>query len=314
MAETLAAQNKDGESRRRRPWIAFLLNLFFPPTGYVYAGPLRAALTILALVISIGAVAPVWTIDYPPGVYGIISKQSHVLILGLVTYFIQAVIGVHAAALCRRPPAWHANGAALWLTALGLWALSLAIAMLARAFGPIAIYSVRSASMEPTLSVGDIVWTRGARAVCGDHSVEAGDVVIFRRRGTAHVTRVIAHGAQRVEMRAGRPIIDGKPVVQRPLGRPISVGIDSSPGGAPLLVGETLSQRGEYRILEFKPGFPQDDVAPALVPPAYWFALGDNRDNSSDSRFEGPIRGADICGVVVKILFSKDRARIGARP
>jgi type IV secretory pathway protease TraF len=39
--------------------------------------------------------------------------------------------------------------------------------------------------------------------------------------------------------------------------------------------------------------------------------LGDNRDNSLDSRVDGPAPASQICGRAIKIVYSKDKAAIG---
>jgi signal peptidase I len=52
-------------------------------------------------------------------------------------------------------------------------------------------------------------------------------------------------------------------------------------------------------------------LAPVKVEPGHVYLLGDNRNNSNDSRFMGQVAVEDVVGKVTGIWFSKERARIG---
>ena len=77
---------------------------------------------------------------------------------------------------------------------------------------------------------------------------------------------------------------------------------------------ETLPGGRSYETLDLAPDAEFDNFGPFTVPAGAWFVLGDNRDNSLDSRAQGPVAQKDVCGVVTKILKSTDVARVGARP
>ena len=281
--------------------------------GYVYAGSLRAALVVVGVPSAAVVLACVWTFAHPPGVYGFLSLTVPGAIAAAGAGWSLAIaLGFHAALLCRRPRSWLASGSRLWLTAIGIWMSPLALGLMVRWVGPVAVYSVSSGSMAPTLQVGDFVWASGARASCGGQRVRQGDVVMFRRGGRIYVSRAIAGPGQIIALQAGRLSVDGKPMLRRQVG----VRYGSPDEGAPLerLVIETLSDGARYTIQEFQDQPPQDELRPTRVPPSSWFVLGDNRDNSLDSRFKGPIREDDICGIARKIVYSRNAARIGARP
>ena len=55
------------------------------------------------------------------------------------------------------------------------------------------------------------------------------------------------------------------------------------------------------------------DGAPVRLAPGQLYVLGDDRDDAIDSRTVGPVEGRDVCGVVTRILWSPDAARIGLR-
>ena len=303
------------EARTRRPWLGFLLNLILPPGGYVYAGFPRWGLTVAVGTIIIGLAAAAWTLLDPPGVYGDPWRVGRSWAPALaVSGLAQLILAVHAAFLCGRTPEWRAKGRRLSGAALLMWIAPLAVAVLVRLYAPIATYSTASVAMAPTLHPNDILLARGARSECGSVSVSPGDVIAIRRGGVTYVKRAIARGGQTFALRHGRTVIDGVAADQRFIApMKANLGADGPPG-APGVFHETLPGGPTYRILKYDPPGQNEDVAAVRVPPGSWYVLGDNRDNSMDSRFWGPVRQSDVCGVFTRILYAQDAARIGARP
>ncbi len=299
-------------SRRRRRWLAFLLNLLFPAAGYVYAGFPAYVLRVWGILIGLLAVAVVWTVASPPGAYGLVARASNIKpAVSLLGWGLALTLAVHAAWLSRRPPASSAQG---WrLLALALSA-PMAGALVLRLYGPVATYTIMSGSMEPTLSAGDVILSGGARAACGGQPIEAGDVVIFHRGGVTYPSRAIARGGQSIAVRAGVPVVDDRPFGQRTIGGWTGKSSSQEPATPGRLLEETTSAGARYRVVAFSEPQPQDDFPQTKVPRGTWFLMGDNRDDSRDSRFIGAVPEHDICGVATKVLFSQTRSRIGARP
>lgn len=153
---------------------------------------------------------------------------------------------------------------------------------------------VPSGSMEPTLLVGDLLLTskypygysRFSPPVAlplpegrlwGDMP-RRGDVVTFALPGdptTTYVKRVIALPGERVQYRSGRLVLNGSVVPRR------------ADGTAGRFV-ETLPGGVEHVITEGTDHGTTDDTREITVPPGHLFVLGDNRDNSLDSRV--PVR------------------------
>ena len=201
-----------------------------------------------------------------------------------------------------RRRAWLEGLRFVTLLAVAAWALRSLL---------VAPFTIPTGSMMPTMLPGDYLfvskWPYGYSRFSFPGQLpsfpgrvferlpERGDIVIFKRPGaeaTDWVKRVIGLPGDRVELRDGALFLNGQPVQRR--GREFaelspSPNIDCPIDGAstcryPAHV-ETLPNRRSYVTLDKIAGGPGDDFAPVTVPPGHLFLLGDNRDNSADSRF-----------------------------
>lgn len=293
--------------RPRRWWIALILNALFPPVGYAYAGAWKmVAVTVVATLA--GAVAlNEWTLASPPGVY---RYGLNGLLVGAAV--LAAVFGVHAAWLAWRAPPRGGRPSKLALLYIAPWALLFVANLLYSAYGPHPTYNITAGAMEPTLRADDIVMVDGARANCGHAGLKPGDVVVFRKPDSAapFLHRIVAGPGQSVEMRQGLLVIDGQSVARRALGSAPVAGVPARATE----IEETLASGARYRTYDLGLDGPFDNLPAKTVPQGSWYLMGDNRDNAADSRAFGPVPGRDVCAVALKIVYAKDKSRVGRRP
>jgi signal peptidase I len=194
-------------------------------------------------------------------------------------------------------------------------------------------YYVPSGSMEPTLLIGDeLVATKypygystaslpaflvlpNSTRILGALP-QRGDVVVFRwpgDRAQIWVKRVIGLPGDRIAMREGRVIINGEPAAVRAAGIGEAEVEDGSTRPAARFI-ETLPGKREHTIFKLARVGALDNLPEAVVPPDHVFVMGDNRDNSADSRVPlrdggvGMLPAADLVGRVDGIVGSWDLA------
>ncbi len=146
------------------------------------------------------------------------------------------------------------------------------------------------------------------------HTPERGDVVVFRLPrdpSTTYVKRLIGLPGDRIQMQGGRLYINGAIVPRRATG-PFAG--DSGGRGTATRYIETLPGGREHEIIEMSDTDQHDDTPVFTVPPRHYFMMGDNRDNSVDSRIAAADGGVGFVpedNLVARadlILMSRDPA------
>lgn len=193
-------------------------------------------------------------------------------------------------------------------------------------------FKIPSASMENTLLIGDHLFVN--KAVYGFRvpftkkhflpfkQVEREDIVIFTfpathkeqincgglQYGKDFVKRVIGMPGDKVEVRQGRVWLNDEELPQQPYERYEEL--------------ERVPKEGEYDMVEYQALWKthrldnelgmelRDNFGPVIVPENTYFVMGDNRDNSCDSRFWGPVPRENIKGKAWFIHWPVSRWRV----
>jgi signal peptidase I len=190
-------------------------------------------------------------------------------------------------------------------------------------------FYVPSGSMEPTLQIGDELlatkYPYGYSSASlpsffvlpNTHRIfgalpKRGDVVVFRwpgNRAQVWVKRVIGLPGDHIALHEGRVWINGKPVGLQADGMGQAENEDGSQVNAARFI-ETLPGGRTHTIFKLTSLDPLDNVPETVVPPGHLFVMGDNRDNSADSRV--PVHAGGVGLLPVSDLVGRVDAIVGS--
>lgn len=204
--------------------------------------------------------------------------------------------------------------------------IAVLIAMIVRTFA-YEPFSIPSGSMIPTLLVGDYLFVSKASYGYSRHSLpfslpvmpnrtfeeapQRGDVAVFKLPTdgrTDYIKRMIGLPGDTIQVKGGTLHINGKAVVRKRLGEFVYKDTHGVYHNS-VRYEETLPNGVVHEILEETDTYPADNTQVYTVPEGHYFAMGDNRDNSRDSRWlndVGFIPKENLVGRAEVIFFSND--------
>ncbi len=180
-----------------------------------------------------------------------------------------------------------------WLVEWAVIAVLVVLGTIGLRMFVIQTFYIPSGSMLPTLQIGDrIIVDKVSYHL---HSIQRGDIVVFKRPPlepqdfTDLVKRVVGLPGETISTSGGQVYIDGR------------------------LLSEPWLPKGPQSYTTAIPGDPHpqfDMPGPVKIPPGEYFVMGDNRTDSQDSRWFGPIPRSLIVGKVVAIVWPLSQFRI----
>ena len=206
--------------------------------------------------------------------------------------------------------------------------IAIFIALLIRSF-IFEPFNIPSGSMKPNLLVGDFIFVSKYSYGFSKHSLpfsiplipgkifsdtpERGDVVVFKtpeNNRTDYIKRVIGLPGDKIEIKNGIIFINGSEILRKKLSDFIDT--DNNTSNKRVRMYNEYFFNKEINILDITDNGIADNTQLFNVPENHFFVMGDNRDNSQDSRFistVGFIPYENLVGKAQFIFFSLENAR-----
>lgn len=175
---------------------------------------------------------------------------------------------------------------------------------------------VPTGSMRPTVLEGDRIFVNKLAYdlkvpfttwhVAEWSNPQRGDIVVFFSPydGTRLVKRVIGLPGDSIELRNNALVINGKSVAYQPIAEELLRDVPASERTGHIFASEQLP--GQTHAVGGKPAVPAPRTfGPVTVPANQYFMMGDNRDDSFDSRFWGAVPREKIVGRATAVVISQ---------
>lgn len=187
-------------------------------------------------------------------------------------------------------------------------------------------FNIPSSSMVPTLLVGDYLFVSkysygyssrstvwgllpvGGRVFMTEP--KRGDVVVFKwpdDNSTDYIKRLVGLPGDKIQVRHGLLYVNGVPVNRKKIDGYVASNYLTPPASS-TDYEETLPNNYEHVIRELGDDFQTDETEEFEVPPHHYFMMGDNRDNSQDSRVwrHSFVPEENLIGRAERLFFSLD--------
>jgi signal peptidase I len=263
-------------NKPRRPCIAASLTLITPGLGHLYTGEPKRGIIIFGIGEAFLVVFAILLIIVKPSLY--------FLIIALICGFaLTAFFVIDAVSIARRKDSYELAKYNRWYAYIGYFVvLSMVISSPLSGLiktNLVRAYKVPSGAMIPTLLIGDQIIAN--RYIYKTSEPRRGDIIVYpypKEPSRIFVKRLIAMEGDIVKIRNKRLYLNGKEQIE------------------PYIITSGSGHIEDTR----------DNFGPATVPSGMLFFMGDNRDESYDSRFYGFVPRKTISGKAISVYWSWD--------
>jgi signal peptidase I len=300
-----SSESSQPKPYRRKIWVTVILSLFDPGLALIYSGNLKAGIYVTSGLLVLYFIA-ISLMGISFAVFAAIIILLTVVAIWLLVFNIRYTLRANQLNYPRLIHAWR------WI--IGIAVASFAISTLADTVVKIFLfqaYKTPSASMANTLIPGD--YLMASKRIDVDR-LQRGDLIIFKFPGDTHqnyIKRIVAMGGDGVK------IVDKQLYVNDKLVPPPPEAMFEDPAdiyphsNERQWIANANAWGDSGGIWEYIGN--RDNMPEITVPPGEFFVLGDNRDNSADSRFWGPVDSSLVVGRPKFIHFSWDSAKFRIR-
>jgi signal peptidase I len=207
--------------------------------------------------------------------------------------------------------------------------LALGVALLLRAF-VVEAFQIPTGSMIPTLDVGDHIFVSKFAYAIGIPftnlkiaklgAPKRGDIIVFKYppdQSVDFIKRVVGLPGETIEVRHNEVFIDGRPMPREFLPTPCNPKEGDSEVDDSLRPCEVWLEHLDgksHQVHQFVSRTDASEYRPHKIPPDHYFVMGDNRDNSRDSRVWGFVPYELVKGKALIVWWSRDPSRGGLSP
>lgn len=139
-------------------------------------------------------------------------------------------------------------------------------------------------------------------------TIKDGDIIMYNTNGQIAVGRVVGMPGDTIKISGNELYVNNKVVPQKYIGKFIYRPTGKGARGLAIPTKEYSQVLGsvDFNVIEFDTPEASMDFGPTVVKANAYYILGDNRDNSKDSRFNGLVSINNIIGVVHPVVFSSN--------
>ena len=299
------------EKINRNPSVAVIFAIICGGMGQMYNSELRKGMAFLLIHISLAI---------------LLLTGRFIFVVILVVFYVYTIID--ALVVARKKKSGFPRGYNRWYFYLLYFVVVQLGLMNIVKMGIVSSYVIPTQGMVPTIQPGDLIVVNnlvyGSRTpifvtipftklgffirsvrLPGFEMPHPGDILVFNHPNSPaflYIKRCIAVGGQSIEIRNGEVFVDGKPEgIKEKIGRKY----DRYMRAKVELIKITITNGKTYVIQQVvEPALDRRDYGPIIVPNRHYFVLGDNRDNSSDSRSWGFVPYDHVVGKAGLVWFS----------